>query len=151
MTSIAGAGRISGVVDETVATLSFQGEELEPDEITARLGLQPTRAHRKGDAISRWRNDPHSQGLWSFELRTQAPEGPEEALSRLLAMLPADAGLWASLTGRYRARVDLSLVVKAWSRGFEMPAPLIAALAARGLSVWCEVYAEPQPLSSGCS
>lgn len=152
MTSTAGTGRItSGVVDEAMATLSLQGDDLDPQEVTDLLGVTPHKSHRKGEPISKWRDDQHAHGAWSYEVRLKAPDGPDAALSQLLAMLPSDLELWASLTQRYQARVDLALVVKAWSRGFDLPAPVIQQLAARGLAVWCEVYAEPQPLASGCA
>jgi hypothetical protein len=33
----------------TFATLRFSGDRLDPDRITALLGVQPTKAHRKGE------------------------------------------------------------------------------------------------------
>jgi hypothetical protein len=55
------------------ATLRIHGERMPFDEITARLGVQPTHVHRKGDRLS-----PRSPGFrddaWHFQ-----PEVPETA------------------------------------------------------------------------
>jgi len=50
------------------ASLRLSGEDLEPDEASLRLGMQPDRACRKGEAHfgkNGRRYSDHSAGLWS--------------------------------------------------------------------------------------
>ncbi len=140
-----------GMVDEAKAALTLQGADLDPAEITALLGVEPHVSHRKGEPISKWRSEIRQSGIWSIEVAVKAPDEVAAALSQLLTMLPSDRDLWASLNQRYRVDVTLMIIVKAWNRGFELPAAVIEELGARGLSVTCQVYAEPQTLASGCS
>lgn len=141
---------VGGVVDQTRATLSLIGEDLDPAAITEAMGVDPSASYRKGDRISVAREDTRQAGLWALQVDVTAPEDAETAVARLLAMLPAGTEFWANLQGRYRIELNLTVVVKAWNRGFVMPAPVVEELARRGLSLTVEVYAEPQAMPSAC-
>lgn len=70
MTGMAGSGISTTKSDTgtliTSASLSFFGDRLEPDRITALLGVQPTNAYRKGEVYlrSRGREARGRTGLW---------------------------------------------------------------------------------------
>jgi hypothetical protein len=141
---------VGGVVDETRLTLSVQGIELDPDALTSRLGVTPTRTQRRGEPVGKGRDETFTAGLWSLELRVEAPEEADAVISRLLAMLPEDGAFWAGLQSSYRVRLNLMLVVKHWNRGFQLSASLLQEIARRGLALEFDVYAEPQPMASAC-
>jgi len=48
----------------TYATLRLLHEELDPDLITSRLGLHPTRTFRTGEPMGHGSMTPHRQGGW---------------------------------------------------------------------------------------
>ena len=70
--------------------LRFFGDDLEPDEITAVLGIQPTESHRRGDirrtrsgrAIGEWR-----EGAWLYKEKSDDVESIEEALASFVQKL----------------------------------------------------------------
>jgi hypothetical protein len=51
------------------ATLRVAGDELDPDDITRLLGVQPSEAYRKGETFSkgRARNLSARTGIWLFD------------------------------------------------------------------------------------
>src|SRR2546423_7254182 len=51
---------------ETNASLRILGEDLDPDQVTNELGLQPDESHRKGDVIGKRTPLPHKRGYWSI-------------------------------------------------------------------------------------
>jgi hypothetical protein len=84
----------------THATLRIIGDDLDPDEVSELIGLEPTEAHRKGDPNPRTRSPhaPYPTGVWRMESGGQVAsrdlrrhvdwliellDGREEALARL--------------------------------------------------------------------
>lgn len=137
-------------MDETRATLTLQGAELDPEELTRILGVLPTRSHRRGDPFGAGREETRAAGDWMLEVNVAAPDEAETVLSKLFAMLPEGNAFWADLNAGYRVSLDLMMVVKAWNRGFQLSAPMLQEVARRGLALTFEVYAEPQQLPSAC-
>src|SRR3954470_17673498 len=86
----AGAG---AAIDVCRAVLGVFAEDLEPWAVTALIGVEPTRSHRKGERFSEER-PVYAQGAWLLEVTMKAPDGPEEALSALLDLLPASNAVW---------------------------------------------------------
>jgi hypothetical protein len=139
-----------GPVDETKVTLSLRSLDLDPEEVTRSTGIMPTRSRRRGDAVGSGRSETHLDGFWSYEHKVLAPEEANAALSQLLGLLPADDAFWSSLREEHDVTLSLTMVVKAWNRGFALDAGLVQELGRRGLALVFEVYAEPQQLASAC-
>ncbi|MGE0056523.1 MAG: DUF4279 domain-containing protein [Dehalococcoidia bacterium] len=139
-----------GVIDETRATLTLQGADLDPEELTRLMGVTPTRSHRRGDLIGAGREETRPSGDWVLEVNVRAPEETDAVLSKLFAMLPESDAAWAELNSRYQVSLHLMMVAKAWNRGFQLSTPLLQEVARRGLALTFEVYAEPQQLPSAC-
>ena len=54
---------VGGPIDEVRVTLALYSEDLEPDEVTRALGVQPSSAHRRGERRGP-RSPPYRQGAW---------------------------------------------------------------------------------------
>ena len=91
---------VGGLVDESSVTLAVYGHDLDPDDVSARLGCEPSSCHRRGD-----RKSPQGvaapTGGWFLSLRGFAPTGPEELIRRLLMKLPSDQPTWQDLVSRF--------------------------------------------------
>lgn len=140
---------VGGIIDETRVTLTLQGADLDPAAVTALAGVEPTRSHRRGEALGPGREEMRQYGDWVLEVNVNAPEDAELALAKLFASLPGDA-FWNDLTAKYRTSLTLMMVVKAWNRGFQLSASTLQEVARRGLTLSFDVYAEPQQLPSAC-
>jgi hypothetical protein len=82
----------------TYATLRIFGEDLDPDEMTSRLGLRPSRSHRQGDpkpGADRYEAQyghppsPYRQGYWSFETEEALGEDALTHIDQLLEIAEA--------------------------------------------------------------
>ena len=116
---------VGGLVDECSLTLAVYGVDLDPDAVTAKLGIQPTSAHRRGERRQS-RSVPYRGGAWLLERRGVPPRGPEELLAELLEVLPAEhSPVWAELRAQYDVQLRYGLFVKRWNSGFGLSSALV--------------------------
>jgi hypothetical protein len=134
-------GEAGGLVDGSSLTLSIHGDDLDPDEVTGRLGCAPTNAHRRGDLSRSGR--PWPQGAWLLSVEGKAPTGPDELVHLLLARLPTDDALWSDLRERYTVRLWFGIFSKRWNRGFDLSADAVSRIHALGIGLEFDVYANP--------
>lgn len=130
---------VGGLVDESQVSLGVYGDDLDPDELSERLGAQPTRAHRKGELHGR-RSLPWKKGAWILTERGTAPVGPDELIHRLLDRLPDDAALWAELGARFKMRLGVGVFLEAWNRGFTLGPRTLERVARLGLELDFDIY-----------
>ncbi|MEM9067857.1 MAG: DUF5063 domain-containing protein [Myxococcota bacterium] len=127
---------VGGQIDETRVSLGIYGASLNPDEITAQLGVSATRSHRAGQP-------KRSQGTWDEGAWIYTREGvvPGEVVRAFLEVLPADTPAWTAIRARYRTRVSVALFFRGWHRGFSLDADALDGLRRLG-DVGFSLYAE---------
>ena len=104
--------RVGGPVDETSITLRVFGDDLDPDDVTARLGVQPTSQCRKGDVFRGKRYDRiEKTGRWLLA-RPHVTDDVDTVIQGLLKDLPDSLSLWRELHSQFK--VDLFLGI--WLR-----------------------------------
>jgi hypothetical protein len=130
---------IGGIVDESSATLAVYGENLEPQDVTALLGVEPTRAFRKGDKQGP-RSPAMPHGAWFLEVRGIAPAGPDTQLEILLSKLRAPGSVWRELNDRYTVQVRFAVHFEGWNKGFELNKNLTSRLADLGAGLTFDIY-----------
>lgn len=131
--------------ERTVAELRIYGDDLDPDEVSGRLGLQPTARQRKGDRPASPSGRPHSPrpvGLWAL-----SSEGSVESLDLrrhldwLIARLRPLAGALDEISRREGVRMHVTCIW--WSRygdgGPILGVEQMAALAGLGLECQFEL------------
>ncbi|HEY3804637.1 MAG TPA: DUF4279 domain-containing protein [Kofleriaceae bacterium] len=131
---------VGGGVDEVRVTLGIYGRDLEPAAITALLGCEPTRSHRRGD--STMRGPAFEQGAWILSIDGNAPISPDELVRQLLARLPTTPAVWAELRASCRLHVSVALFVGAWNRGFELALETSRQLVERGIPIGFSIYVD---------
>lgn len=139
---------VGGPVDETRVTLGIHGPDVQPDEISAVLHCAPTSAHRRGDP-RRPGTPAWPQGAWLLTVEGSAPVGPDEVIQQLLGRLPNDPGVWRQLNAKYTVRVTFGIFVGAWNRGFELSPASVRQLAALGVPVGFDIYADRDEVGDG--
>src|SRR5688572_19924624 len=85
-----------GPVDKFSVTLAIYHRELDPNEVSARLGANPTSAHRRGES-RRPGSPPLPTGGWFLRREALPPSKPSDAIRELLAALPRDTRFWEDL------------------------------------------------------
>jgi hypothetical protein len=130
---------VGGPVDECRATIAIYGDHLDPDAVSDLLGCLPTTAHRNGDRKTPTAV-PFTSGAWLLTVEVNAPQGPDEAISELLARLPKARGAWQSITDQYSVSIRVGIHTSGWNRGFALSADVLAQLARIEVPVDFDLY-----------
>lgn len=127
-------------IDRLEIELRVTGDELDPERITRMLGVNPTRAARKGEEVDVG-GVPVAQrtGTWSYAL----PASPEwelgDAIDTLLEQLPHDPALWESLAGWATVAVVCGLYIHGVDRVAALAPDTLARLAERRLALCLQI------------
>jgi hypothetical protein len=132
-----------GEVDEYHISLGFSGDDLDPDDISSRLGGIPTLKCAKGDVtLTNGVSRVERTGRWLVSVPPLPGESLEPQLERLLAGLAQDISIWQAIAERYKVRFVVSAWIRSWNRGFEVSPALLRKLADRGLSLGIDIYVD---------
>jgi hypothetical protein len=131
-------------------SLRVFGDGLEPDEVSALLGRQPTRSHRKGDPIPNTGSTGNAAspstasteptGAWILDSGLSEKAEIEDHVEALLSPVSNDCDEWASLTSGFSASILCSAFLDQYNEGFELSPRLAQSLADRGLVIAFDIY-----------
>ena len=121
-------------------SLRVFGDSLEPEEVSALLGREPTRCHRKGDRIAANDGSVEPTGVWILDSGLSEKAEIEDHVEALLSPVSNDSDEWASLTSRFSASILCSAFLDQYNEGFELSPRLARSLAERGLVIAFDIY-----------
>jgi hypothetical protein len=129
-------------VSRSEASLRFLGDDLDPHEITTRLGVTPTRGSRKGElfATPLGRKIPSSTGYWSIVAPTSKPAAIDEQVMYLLNGTTDDLDTWRDLARRHNAELFVGLFLERGNEGMGIRPETLAAIGARELELSLDIY-----------
>jgi Domain of unknown function (DUF4279) len=131
-----------GEIDEVSVSLRVVAPDLEPSDVTALLGVEPTFAARKGDRRRSGSTEVVQRtGIWIFALPESREWELANAIRTLLARLPEELLVWERLRAQAETDVFCGLHLDRWNRGVELPPELLRQLADRRLSLGLDIYA----------
>ncbi len=122
------------------ASLRVFGDTLEPEEVSALLGHEPTRFHRKGDKCGPHGTSIEPTGAWILDSRISEKSEVEDHVEWILSVLTTDVDEWSSLTERFSASILCGVFLDQYNEGFELSPRLCQALASRGLVIAFDIY-----------
>ncbi len=128
-----------GPVDRWKVALRVYGEELDPNRISALLGCEPSSVVRKGTPF------PKKDG-WILEINSKdcdENDDVDDGVRMLMARLPSDADVWASLENVYSVDVFCGLFITSPNRGFGISPEVSRLLSDRGLQIGFDLYFDP--------
>ena len=129
---------VGTAADAADFTLWVVGDDLDPDEVTRLLGVEPTGAQRRGEARGGPGSGPGAArtGSWRFTLPLSTDWTLVSGLEALLAGLPADRAVWNQLADRFAVTIVCALMfLGEWKRGAVLPPALLGELAARRIAI----------------
>lgn len=132
-----------GVIDYSVATLRFFGDDLIPERVTALLGAQPTKSHTKGQEIlgrSIAKVRIARTGSWRLEADRREPEDLEAQVFEILGQLTSDLNIWESLTC-HKPNLFCGIFMGGSNDGLPLSAKALLALGQRGIALDLDIYA----------
>jgi hypothetical protein len=129
--------------------LLVRSEDLTPDEITKRLGLDPTAAYPKGDRLHP-ELAPLAHTMWRYEPHHTLPEEVGRKLDLLLDLLEDAAPRIAALAQEADVQISISYEgCKEWLGCWNAPQETLQRLAALGVDLHFDLYASgpdfPEP------
>jgi len=129
-------------VFNTAASINFYGDDLDPDEISDRLGKRPTVGAIKGgpQLTPSGKQIIARTGIWRLEAEPCSPGDLDGQVCRLLDGMQDDLPVWNDLSVRYRGRLFAGLFVKAFNEGLSLQPETLLALGARGLALDLDIY-----------
>mgnify|MGYP002777203586 CR=1 FL=1 len=135
-----------GRLRKSAVTLGFYGDNLDPDEVTTLLQVQPTVGVAKG---GRWQTSLGAEkvahtGSWRIEAVPCEPEDLSSQVDALLAPTTSDLSVWRALTARFRGVIFCGLWLDTYNDGLELSPQVLAAIAERGLTLSFDIYESDQ-------
>ncbi len=131
---------MGGPIDEVNVALALYSEELEPQEISRALGVEPTSAHRRGERLGP-KGPPARSGAWLLRVHGHDAEPAEAVVDRLLKQLPEDPTVWRDLRMRHDIQVRFGLHMTGWNKGLSIPLKQVTRIAELGASMGFDIYA----------
>lgn len=125
------------------ALIGFYGDDLDPDEVTAKLGAIPTVGVRKGGIWHTSQGAPKNAftGSWRIESARREPADLDGQIAELLAPLNNDLTVWRDLASRYRAVIFCGLWLQEGNEGYEFKPETLLAAGERHLLLDLDIYA----------
>ena len=122
-------------------SLRVFGDGLEPEEVSALIGHDPTRCHRSGDPVGgTGGNAVEPTGAWILDSTLSEKTEIEEHVESLLSVVSNDSDEWEQLTSRFSASILCSAFLDQYNEGFELSPRLAQSLADRGLVIAFDIY-----------
>lgn len=129
-------------LNETVATLRFFGDELDPDELTRLLRSAPTKGAKKGGVWCTGNGTEKiaKSGFWRLDTADRSPGDLDTQIAELFKNLSPDLSVWADLSQRYKADIFCGLFLKYTNEGISLQPSTLAAVGSRGLIFSFDIY-----------
>ena len=126
----------------TVA-LRIMSDDLDPDEITRLLGVEPTSIAGKGD-VCRTRAGREiltKTSIWSVRADDAKPGDLDDCIVALLDRISSEPAVWRELSQRFRCDVFCGLFVHEGNAGVGLRPETLTMLGVRGLRLDLDIYA----------
>jgi hypothetical protein len=131
------------IISETSTTFRLHGDELNPDEVTSLLGVQPSDSRKKGSFWHTPNGKPliAQTGRWALKVERAAPGDISKQIRQLLARMTDDLGIWRDLTSRFEADVFCGLWLNRLNEGETLAPDVLLMLGQRNIKLEFDIYA----------
>jgi hypothetical protein len=131
-----------GQFDHSAPTLRIFGDHLEPDEITQRLGCQPSKAERAGEIIRypSGRERTVMRGNWRLMADRAEPGNLDGQIRWLLSQVSDDLDVWKSLVQTYDVDIFCGLFMQTSNDGVSLSSEVLLMLGQRGIELDMDIY-----------
>jgi hypothetical protein len=130
-------------VSSTHATLQFSGDDLDPDDLTARLGAPPDLWARKGEVVQSARSGrgiAAKTGRWSIKVAPRNGGDLDGQIRELFGLLTSDLKVWSALAAKYEPYLFVSVFTEKYNECLEVSADCLSILGERGVKLGLDIY-----------
>ncbi|RYF27679.1 MAG: DUF4279 domain-containing protein [Comamonadaceae bacterium] len=136
-----------GTPGSSAASIGFYGDDLDPSEITRKLGCEPTVGVAKGET---WVTELGSEklartGSWRLVAERLVPADLDAQIALLLSAVNDDLEAWRSLAGRFRGRVFCGVFLASGNDGLTLRPETLLMIGQRGLVLDLDIYEQSDP------
>ena len=129
-------------ISETSVSLRFFGNGLDPEELTNKLGHEPTIGVKMGGT---WHTKMGvakiaRTGSWRLQTPRLSPGDLGKQIRLLLDQLTGDLAIWNDFTRRFRADVFTGLFLADQNEGISVSPHTLLAMGSRGLKLDLDIY-----------
>jgi hypothetical protein len=145
MTDLQPAELIGGDVAGVRVTLRLFADDLDPDRVTEKLGVKPTRAYRPGDRVSSRSEARRTQGTWQLRSSLTDAQTIEEHIASILDALGGDLNAWERATQGLRKDLYCGVFIESQVSGLSLGIGTLEQLVRRGLSIEFDLVVRNEP------
>lgn len=129
-------------LERAVATLRFSGDDLDPDEVSRRLGAQPTHSQRNGQEFPLKSGGTRVAkfGQWRLAAFDTEPEDLDRQVQELLALLTDDLAVWRDLSAKYSIDLFCGWFMGSSNEGVTISPRTLQQLGERGIELAVDIY-----------
>jgi hypothetical protein len=134
---------IMGPLHEAVATLRVSRTDLDPDDVSRLLGMQPTYSQREArDPVSSAAVPPQAirRGLWRLKAQATETADIDHQVSALLSQLTQDLSVWGCLAANYKIDLFCGWFMKEGNEGVEISPTSLSRLGERHVMLALDMY-----------
>ena len=127
-------------IAETLASLRFYGDDLEPEALTVQLGGPPSESWKKGEAFGKKKTNTRRTGAWILRAERREPGDLDAQIDEIFSKLTSDLSVWKHLATRYRPDLFVGLFLEKSNEGIGLNGKSLSLIADRGVSLGLDVY-----------
>lgn len=132
-------------IQETKITLRFHGDDLDPQELSNRLGAMPSSAATKGAKLrsASGRERVSKTGQWQLRVEAAVPDEEfDRQITQLFDQLTTDHDTWRDLSKRFDGNLFVGLFLGSSNEGVVISSETLSAISARGLELGLDIYGQ---------
>lgn len=131
-----------GHLHHSEATLRVFGDDLNPDEVSALLGAEPTYKCRKGDArtLTSGRVIVERRGSWRLSASRREPENLDGQVLDVLGQLTQNLEVWRKLSNSYDVDLFCGVFMESSNDGLPLSPVALLALGERGIRLELDIF-----------
>lgn len=129
-------------VHRTAASLRFHGDDLDPEEISRILGVQPTKGVKKGGTFTtpKGKEVVAWTGFWRLNAPDEYPRDLDKQVATLFAALSTDLEAWRALSLRFGGNIFVGLFLSGFNEEQSLSPTTTYAIGRRGLALDLDIY-----------
>ncbi|AIF46373.1 DUF4279 domain-containing protein [Dyella japonica] len=131
------------VFERSQATIRVFGDSLNPEEVTAILGCEPTTSQRMGEEIIGQKTGTvrvARTGLWRLRATQRDPEDLPGQIDELLGRLTDDMRAWSTVRETCQIDLFVGLFMSSGNNGLSISPEHLLALGERGIELGLDIY-----------
>lgn len=131
-------------IQKSKMSLRLVGDDLDPDEISAKLGCEPDWKQRKNEIVvgNNGRSRIAKFGMWSLWAEVKSPGDLDLQASEIFSRMVEDIEVWKPLSSEFRIVLFCGIYVGGYNGGVPFSPENLLYLGERGVKLDLDIYSK---------